>query len=362
MQIDFHFDVTYTVARMAGLSHDESQIIAYSSQYVDDATNQGNVKFENGAMYNRLSSAHKMLDYRNFEELANHHVWIPFHFLPGNGGLPAGENPEGSFIDKIVCRPNSYVAQDMIETCISHKEKPYALHLLGITSHVYADTWAHQGFAGVTHDINSIYDIEDEDENDSGIIARLSDFFEDMFDKVASKITSDVKPLGHGAALSHPDMPFLKWSYKNGRDEPVNRDNTEIFIEAASHLYALYRNFQGFNENPSSFSEENKTLIRQRFLSFTQKESNKRHDQWLNDLKSGQLGFEAPSVNYSAKGKNSWKYKALGTENEVDLLTDVFPYKPEFLVSDWKLFHDALQLHRYYVIHDILPRYGICAA
>ena len=57
-----------------------------------------------------------------------------------------------------------------------------------------------------------------------------------------------------------------------------------------------------------------------------------------------------------------WKEKALGTEKTVDSKGEVFPYKPEFLKSGWKLFHDAIQAHRFAVIHDILPRYGICAA
>ncbi len=34
----------------------------------------------------------------------------------------------------------------------------------------------------------------------------------------------------------------------------------------------------------------------------------------------------------------------------------------EFLKSDWKLFHDAIQEHRLTVLHDILPKYGICVA
>ena len=103
MQIDGHHTLTYIVARLAGFNHNQASNIAYSAQYVDDATNSGTIHFKNGAMYTRISSAHKMLDYRNTDELANHQVWIPFHFLPGNAGKPAGENPEGSFITKLVC-------------------------------------------------------------------------------------------------------------------------------------------------------------------------------------------------------------------------------------------------------------------
>src|SRR5262249_6901909 len=79
VQIDFHHATTYALARLAGFSHDEANVVAYSSQYVDDAVNAGAIEFENGASYSRISSAHKMLDYRNFEALADAVVWVPFH-------------------------------------------------------------------------------------------------------------------------------------------------------------------------------------------------------------------------------------------------------------------------------------------
>ena len=55
MQIDFHHTVTYVCARMAGFEHKDADIIAYSAQYVDDATNSGTVQFDTGAMYHRIS-------------------------------------------------------------------------------------------------------------------------------------------------------------------------------------------------------------------------------------------------------------------------------------------------------------------
>ena len=130
MQIDFHHATTYVVARDAGFNHDDASVIAYASQYVDDATSTGTVYFDNRAVYNRISSAHKMLDKRNTEELANHYVWMSFHFLPGNGGLASGKNPGSSFIDKIVCTPDSQVAQEMVRDAILEKDHAYSLHRL----------------------------------------------------------------------------------------------------------------------------------------------------------------------------------------------------------------------------------------
>ncbi len=161
MQIDFHHATTYVCARMAGFSHEEADIISYSAQYVDEATNDGILKFEEGQRYTRMASAHKMIDRRNFSEAANHKVWVPFHFLPGNNGIPAGgEHDKGTFIKRLVCKPYSDVAVDLLATCREKKNKPYALHRLGITMHVFADTFAHQGFAGIQHKINEVHDLK----------------------------------------------------------------------------------------------------------------------------------------------------------------------------------------------------------
>jgi hypothetical protein len=173
MQIDGHHTLTYVVFRLAGLSHEDADIVAYSAQYVDEATNKGSIKFDNGAMYHRTASAHRMMDYRNSSELANDHVWVPFHFLPGNGGVPAGKNPNGKFIEKLICKPDSYPARDMIKSMMDDRDKHYALHRLGITLHVYADTFAHQGFAGVNHKSNEVRNLSSGNTKNEKLFCKL---------------------------------------------------------------------------------------------------------------------------------------------------------------------------------------------
>jgi hypothetical protein len=72
-----------------------------------------------------------------------------------------------------------------------------------------------------------------------------------------------------------------------------------------------------------------------------------------------ELGFRE-TVRYVDKGKGSWKEQALGTTE--DVISN--PHKPlafpaTFHGSDWKHFHDALQAHRFYVLNELLPAYGI---
>jgi hypothetical protein len=123
-------------------------------------------------MYHHISSAHNTFDNTNFDELSNHQVWIPFHFLPGNGQLPATESPDGGFIEKLICYPNSPIAREKVRECIMNKNKFYSLHRLGITLHVYADTWARQGFARVTHRVNDIHALDEHGNKDPLFITK----------------------------------------------------------------------------------------------------------------------------------------------------------------------------------------------
>lgn len=364
MQIDFHHGVTYVVARYAGFGHREAETIANCSQYVDDATNGGVIHFENGAMYSRISSAHRMLDYRNFEALANHFVWIPFHFLPGNGGRRAGENPAGSFIEKIICQPDSPVARDMVRACICNGKSLHGLHRLGITLHVYADTWAHQGFAGVNHEVNNVSTLDEDGQPDKGFVHKLKAFFGEAFDGATSSFVGNAFPLGHGPALSYPDRPYLQWSYRDSHGRIVKRDNTEIFTQAAAAMFRVMQQFRSENPdlNAADMRDSDLDKVRRLLRTITDESGKERHKQWLKAIREGYFSFPPVKLEYRAKGMKSWKHQALGTRRHKDKKSDVFMYSPSFLRSDWKLFHDALMAHRFTVIREILTQYEICAA
>ncbi|WP_394493557.1 DUF6765 family protein [Shewanella sp. ENK2] len=357
MQIDGHHTLTYIAARFAGFNDNEAQVIAYSAQYVDDATNSGVIKFTNGAMYSRISSAHKMLDYRNSEELANHQVWAPFHFLPGNAGLPAGQNPTGSFINKLICQPDSYVARDMLRLAVADHSKPYALHRLGITMHVYADTFTHYGFTGNNHKINEVSELTSNDPELDG----------SWLDKISNWFVSNAFPLGHGAALSHPDRPYITWKYKNGFQQEVQRDNPKSFLEATDMMCRAMKCFLSNDQSINlaqinGIPNEDLNVIKELIENIKDKDGEDRHAKWITAIAEGKFSFGAVEINYIPKGLGSWKHESIGQLESKDNESDEFEYKPEFLNSDWKLFHDALQAHRLDILHDVLPKYGICAA
>ncbi|MEN6375408.1 MAG: DUF6765 family protein [Smithella sp.] len=348
MQIDFHHTVTYIAARLAEFPHKDAAIIAYAAQYVDDATTQGIVFFDNKALYERISSAHKSVDLKNLYAPENQKVWMPFHFLPGNGSPDIGYVSKSTFIHKLICLPDSQVAKDMVKAAILDQDKPYALHRLGITMHVYADTWAHQGFAGVMHNVNKVNDISETGD---------SNVFKDVLVNIISKSTPE---LGHGQANVFPDMPFLSWEYVNGQGKKIVRNNTDIFCEAADCLCKTMKRYRLNNPDAAvtGIGESDMTQIRKLFTDLKDKSGEYRHKEWTKKIKQGVFSFGSATISYAEDGKGSWKADALGSSR------DLFEheYKESFLTSDWKLFHDALQLHRITVAHDILPKYGICAA
>jgi hypothetical protein len=373
MQIDFHHAVTYVCARLAGFDREKAGVIAHSAQYVDDATAQGEIWFDNGMFFERTASAHKTVDYRNSKALANHRVWLPFHFLPGNEGEPAPDvvptYDQEEFLTRCICRPNSHPARDLMRAVIARQDRPYALHRLGIASHVYLDTWAHQGFIGYEHPVNVATDLTAEREaSGAAFRQKVRSFFGDAFDEVAGRFVGGTLPLGHGAVLSYPDRPYLRWAYTNGLGVHVKRDNPRDFEEAVRHLYQQYRRYLDYPQKGDAVLDLQYDLpqafarIPVHIARITSADGEARHREWLELIRDGEFGFN-DEVDYISKGEGSWKYDALEMLDDIhgNSPNEPIPFPASFQTSNWKLFHDALQAHRFLVLHELLPRYGLLA-
>jgi len=348
MQIDFHHGTTYVLARWAGFSQEQAEMIAYASQYVDDAVQSGMIDFSNGAKFERRSSAHKIIDEYNFNDDANRQAWVLFHFLPGNQGLPVEEGRDLSFIKTLVCCPDSYIAREMLAECIAEKRRPYSLLRLGITLHVYADTWAHQGFAGVKDNINS---------------AQLQ--ADTKMEKLESHSVC-VWPLGHGMVLSYPDQPWRSWQYQDSEGNTIEHSNTDKFIVAANGMMRFMQRYLvddvDDSHNVKGLTLEQTEILREKFSGWTSPDEKERHNAWLAGIAKGEFIFPGEIIKYSAVDAGSWKATALQTTDGWSERETRYIYSDDFLRSPWKMFHDALQAHSFFVLHELLPRYGICIA
>ncbi len=134
MQKDFHFYVTYALARKAGISAQTAKVIAWADQYVDDLTEAD--------LYGLQTQCAKLGNWGDRQIQIS--VLIPFHFIPG--GTPESDWPWKT-------TENNERAQRLVEAATA-RNSPLSL---GIALHGLQDTFSHQGFSGWSEDKNSCY-------------------------------------------------------------------------------------------------------------------------------------------------------------------------------------------------------------
>ncbi|RTL49354.1 MAG: hypothetical protein EKK46_14510 [Rhodocyclaceae bacterium] len=384
MQIDFHHAVTYAIARLSGFDHPDADVVAYASQYVDDSTTSGFLRFNNGMRFSRQATAHPMLNAKNLDNDENSLSWLPFHFLPGNEGAVAGTVIE-DYSRKLICRPDSPIARAMMADVINVKDRPHALHRLGIASHVFVDTFAHQGFVGQLHELNNATDVKDSNGDAIPVIK--------------------VPPIGHGQVGTCPDQPYLSWSYKDSNDKEMSRDNLGIFMQAADRLCQEFRRYLlgSLEADVPNLPDEDRGRIHDLLFCTRNDNGEERHQVWIQAIDDGYFSFGPTHLHYAGKGTGSWKHQALGddylkwlevaeniaadtTKHPKNLIGRVgavihsvashaeamaehigvepvyYPYSQEFHNSNYKLFHDAARDQRQAIFGSILPAHGIYAA
>ena len=143
----------------------------------------------------------------------------------------------------------------------------FALELLGITAHVYADTFAHYGFSGVSSRRNRVQAGSIELVGDDPFAAEQFEAIKAFFTKygiqggvfenfrkaMRAVITEGgqavVAALGHGAVATYPDQPYLHWTYRYenadlwGQGAGVERDNATDFLAGSRALHGMFNRF-----------------------------------------------------------------------------------------------------------------------
>ena len=248
MQKDMHFYGTYAVARIAGFSPEEARTVATAAEYVDEAVSATPVNLGNQSYMLPVVSAHEMLELgKNSDPMDQWKVWLPFHFLPGGGGNSAEE--------RLIClwgEPGNVAVDGIIDLALQARaeDAPYALHLLGIVTHVIQDTYAHYGFSGIASELNKVKQPSLELLNVSdGMADYVGDKLDRFWDRLAGSF-ADATKLGHAGAATCPDRPYLKWQFDYEQPWDIGipylenaRNNTESFYSACTRLHALYSAF-----------------------------------------------------------------------------------------------------------------------
>lgn len=225
-----------------GFSSKDAQIIAYASQFVDDAVDHKKMKVNghleilsrrfSGKTFNPICSAHRGLQFlKGFKETVQNKIYIPFHFLPDLESIKSKSDSHLVIANGKLAKKLVMLAQTELSKTTGEK-RIMNLIRLGVALHVYSDTWAHQNFSG-RHNPT---------ENDIDNIEILK---KGKWEKISliSQIEYNTMPdIGHAEASSFPDQSHLKWRYQKDSTGKIHeRDNTQLFIEAAENILHIFK-------------------------------------------------------------------------------------------------------------------------
>ena len=173
----------------------------------------------------------------------------------------------------------------------------------------------------------------------------------------SSLIEGATGALGHGAAVTYPDRPFLHWqvTFEKRRSESEtlsDRDNPKTYLEGCEKLH----------EYLSAFARKcyGNAPVRQPFSSFREKvdeilrfegKKEDRVQRWRSAIAQGSIYPSDPSEEKVVYSFEEWESEKAQFPK--------YSSSQEALCSHVYRFHQAAALHRYYVLKELLPAHGI---
>ena len=254
MQMDFHYYATYAAAYLAGYSHEESMVICYSAQFVDECSKTflRGIKGPLSAATTQLQEemADARTDLLGLQDITR--IWASFHFLPRDLHRNPKVRCSRAYRRKyrLICGPNGELAAETVRLA-----RGKGLEAAGLAMHVIADTWAHQYFAGtpsiVINNVNEyFYEIICRDGRKEEYKIRFNhnpataDDPEKMeyTNTIFQNSENSVMNLGHGRAGHFPDYSYARYRYMPAWADynEVVKDNPADYLRAFTQMiYAL---------------------------------------------------------------------------------------------------------------------------
>ena len=281
MDLDYHYGTIYVLARWAKFGSPNANIIATSSQLVDDNVddNPFSDKREEELIAQGVRVRYSCQNiWGNLTGTGNCEAWIPFHFLPGLEGETTDE--------QLICKKHSVLAKKLtdrlLETTLDNSSFGFRL---GVGLHVLADTWAHQEFAGINTAVNRVQNI---------IFATPGAHLEETIDDfiknhpTLGELVQKMNPLGHLAAAHCPDLPYLWW--KSSKHFTKGRKNWEEFLEASEKIFRLLQSVSC--EPVTGLSERQSELLRRSFQEIPYEDIDERYQGWLRRIHQNYFEIE----------------------------------------------------------------------
>jgi hypothetical protein len=204
MDTEFHYYMTGIIAKAAGFSDDEARTIATASEYVDE--NDVCLTIEDRSSGNEYKNyiSQTMNILKPKQTLMR--IYPVFHFVPGEPMSKSACRRDGK-MHLLNTTPGNEIADKLFDLAFKSSEDT-RLYRIGIATHAYADTWAHQNFVG----------------------------WHDYFNEISLNVKPDI---GHANAEHYPDWPALRWEDTRLVNDQI--DNTDRFLAAAKKMYGKYK-------------------------------------------------------------------------------------------------------------------------
>ncbi|MFO7895619.1 MAG: DUF6765 family protein [Candidatus Cloacimonadales bacterium] len=323
MNIEFHYYMTKYLALEAGFDAEESEIIAYSSQLVDD----NNISFEiatpHGETYkNFITQTPNILE----PELKLMRKYLLFHYLPG---VPTGyktKRKDGK-MHMLITTPVSTHANEIFYESTRSAD----LHILGIATHMLADSISHQNFVGTYDEINSM----------NGVWETL------------------IPQVGHAAAGHKPDIPNLIWHDSRLIEDNATIDNRERVLLAAKRIYSNFLIITSLEKKWSKIKANLNPIIDDSIDETQLELYPEQKAERIKKIRELLAEFEADSE-YE---KNKWLNEAIKEdtkflENEdfcYDSSKDQLSFQTDFEKSNWFKFQENVKTYQRIAIDKLSP-------
>jgi hypothetical protein len=335
MKIDFHYYTIFALLKFLGMTDTNAQIVAYSSQQVDDARYGHTLYFESGGRAVQTMAQHDFLSLKADNKDIMFDVYVPFHYLPALEG--------DTFEEKLICKPNSKTVQALYAFAEEKLDAEYGLHLLGIILHVIADTYSHNQYSGIESDYNLVSEVRTKRDDYNKVR---------WFQLNAAKLAP---PIGHAYVYDLNDESNMVWSYTNAIGKPITLDNKVVYKKACFEIYAALQSIRDshaylFPDKTSSLDQYYET-ISALYSDYSMIEE--REKLWLSTFRNGAFGFKS-NQKYS---KRDW-FKEAVTVKKYNWF-ERYIAKATYQDSNWKLFQDALKVYKDHLHREVLSKHQI---
>lgn len=238
MQKDFHYCAVMVLAHLAGFPPAQAKVIAYSSQFVDDSTDSGQVEVGQ-YRYDTVRTAH--LGLHIFSWNVHKKIYFPFHFVPALTW-------DGEY-SPYATRADCALARLAVQRALAEKGG-LRLYQLGVALHAYADSWAHEGFSGRRHKENDVSSLRRFVNGRWQPCRRTWDVVLDLFRA----------RVGHLQAYSYPDLPHERWRYVDYKGRTRERENALHFTQAAHAVFRWLSTARGLRSAEGIWVNVEKTI------------------------------------------------------------------------------------------------------